>query len=221
MTGCLQSVLILRMKSLFALLLPCLLMVGCVSKTPPPKAPPLAQIPGVTAPEEATGLRVRMKTNRGDIIVHLQDERAPGTVENFMKYVEAGFYDGTVFHRVIPGFMIQGGGFTPTGGLLQEKETRAPIKNEARNALKNRRATIAMARRGDPHSATSQFFINLVENDNLDYPNPDGHGYAVFGKVIEGMDVVDDIATSPTATRGYMKNVPVKDVVIKSIRKVE
>ncbi|MCB1723051.1 MAG: peptidyl-prolyl cis-trans isomerase [Chromatiaceae bacterium] len=163
-------------------------------------------------------VRVRMATTKGDIVVELDSEKAPVTVANFLAYVDEGFYSGTVFHRVIEDFMIQGGGLTPD---MRKKETHPAIENEARNGLKNRRGTIAMARTNAPHSATAQFFINHVDNDNLDYPSFDGWGYAVFGKVVEGMDVVDAIAAVPTGMRGGHRDVPKDDVVIESVSRVQ
>ena len=161
----------------------------------------------------APGVRVLLATSAGNITLQLDAEKAPRSVANFLEYVKAGHYDGTVFHRVIDGFMIQGGGFTPD---MVQKPTRAPIPLEARNGLKNERGTIAMARTSAPDSATSQFFINVVDNQSLDYPNPDGNGYAVFGKVVAGMDVVDKIRAVETATVGGRQNVPVKPVLIRS-----
>jgi peptidyl-prolyl cis-trans isomerase A (cyclophilin A) len=156
-----------------------------------------------------------LETSLGVIEIELDRGEAPVTVDNFVAYVEEGFYDGLVFHRVIRGFMIQGGGFQPDGTW---KEGHDPIGNEARNDLKNERGAIAMARTSDPDSATSQFFINTVDNRGLDYPNPDGYGYAVFGRVVEGMDVVDTIESTPTGDRstsfGVMSDWPVTDVVI-------
>ena len=157
--------------------------------------------------------RVKIATSMGDIVVQLDPAKAPKTVENFLAYVQDKHYDGTVFHRVIDGFMIQGGGFTPA---LQQKGTRAPIPLEAANGLKNDRGTIAMARTGNPHSATSQFFINVKNNDMLNAPKPDGHGYAVFGKVVSGMEVVDKIRAVPTGTRNGMGDVPLEPVLIRS-----
>ncbi len=162
--------------------------------------------------------RVAFETSLGRIVVELAPKEAPKTVDNFLGYVKAGHYDGTVFHRVIPTFMIQGGGFSAD---MKERPTRAPIALESQNGLKNDRGTLAMARRGDPNSATAQFFINVVDNPRLDYPNPDGNGYAVFGKVVEGMDVVDKIRDVPTETRGPYQNVPVTPVTIKSARIVK
>ena len=153
---------------------------------------------------------VTLETSRGVIKLELDAERAPVTVANFVQYVEDGFYDGTVFHRVIPGFMIQGGGYDPDGS---EKPTREPIVLESANGLKNRRGAIAMARTMVADSATSQFFINLVDNDFLDHA-PGNDGYAVFGRVVEGMDVVDAIAAAETGTRGYFEDWPVEDIVI-------
>ncbi len=170
---------------------------------------PLAQAAPAAAP------RVELVTNMGTIVLQLDPSRAPLTVANFLHYVKQGFYDGTVFHRVIPGFMIQGGGYTAS---LQQKPTGAPIALESRNGLRNLRGTIAMARTSDPNSATSQFFINLVNNPSLDYPHPDGFGYAVFGDVVSGMKVVDRIAAVPTHTVGPMQNVPVQPVLIRSAR---
>jgi len=156
-----------------------------------------------------------LETSVGVIEIELDRDKAPVTVENFVTYVEEGFYDGLVFHRVMKGFMIQGGGFQPDGTW---KEGNDPIRNEAGNGLKNERGTIAMARSSDPDSATSQFFINTVENTGLDYPNPDGYGYAVFGKVVEGMDVVDGIESASTGDKatpyGAMSDWPVTDIVI-------
>ena len=160
---------------------------------------------------------VVIDTSMGKITLELEPAKAPITVQNFLTYVRAGFYDGTIFHRVIPGFMIQGGGFTSD---LQEKPTRAPIKNEAANGLANKRGTIAMARTQEVDSATSQFFINVVDNAMLDHTSdaPQEFGYAVFGTVTQGMDVVDKIVAVPTATQGPNENVPVTPVVIKSIK---
>lgn len=166
--------------------------------------------------DAATGPIVEMVTSEGTIKIQLDEKAAPETVKNFVQYVNDKFYDGTIFHRVIKQFMVQGGGFTSDGGKLNEKKTRAPIANEGKNGLKNDRGTIAMARTGDPNSATAQFFINHVNNDRLNFPQPDGFGYAVFGKVIQGMDVVDKIADAKTTMKGGMGDVPEKDVVIKS-----
>lgn len=156
---------------------------------------------------------VLFKTTDGDIKVELYPEKAPKSVANFIDYVKSGQYSGTIFHRVISGFMIQGGGFTTT---YAEKPTRAPIPLESKNGLKNTAGTLAMARTSDPDSATAQFFINTVDNAALDYPNGDGNGYAVFGKVVSGMDVVKKIEASPTANRGGMGDVPQKQIVIES-----
>jgi peptidyl-prolyl cis-trans isomerase A (cyclophilin A) len=162
--------------------------------------------------------RVALETSEGKIVVELAPQAAPKTVDNFLSYVKSGHYDGTVFHRVIPGFMIQGGGFTAD---MKEKPTRGTIPLESRNGLKNQRGALAMARRGDPDSASAQFFINVVDNAGLDYPNPDGNGYAVFGKVVEGMDVVDKIRAAPTDSRGAHQNVPVAPITIKTARVVK
>jgi cyclophilin family peptidyl-prolyl cis-trans isomerase len=163
---------------------------------------------------------VEMKTNKGTILIELNAEKAPKTVENFLKYVNSGFYNGTVFHRVIPGFMIQGGGFLPDMG---ERKTSGEIQNEANNGLTNTRGTIAMARRNEPHSASSQFFINHANNAFLDHTGPqDGRtwGYAVFGRVVQGMDVVDRIASVTTGMRGMHRDVPVEPVIVESVKVV-
>ena len=162
---------------------------------------------------------VVIRTNLGDITVELNPTKAPKSTANFLAYVDDKFYDQTVFHRVIKGFMVQGGGFSEQNGRFVKKDTRPPVPNEARNGIKNKRGTIAMARTSDPGSATAQFFINHGDNDNLDYPNPDGHGYAVFGKVTKGMDVVDKIASLETTRRDGMSDVPKDAVTIKSIRR--
>jgi peptidyl-prolyl cis-trans isomerase A (cyclophilin A) len=157
--------------------------------------------------------KVKLATSLGDIVVELDREKAPKTVDNFLQYVKAGHYDGTVFHRVIENFMIQGGGMKPD---LSEKPTRAPIPLESRSGLSNVRGTIAMARTMVPDSATAQFFINVKDNPFLDQPNArDGHGYAVFGKVVAGMDVVDKIKSVPVADKGGHQNVPATPVIIK------
>jgi peptidyl-prolyl cis-trans isomerase A (cyclophilin A) len=155
--------------------------------------------------------KVRLTTSAGDIVIELYADKAPKSVENFLQYVRDKHYDGTVFHRVIDGFMIQGGGFTAD---LQQKPTRAPIPLEASNGLKNDRGTIAMARTPNPNSATAQFFINLVNNAALNAPSPDGHGYAVFGKVSSGMDVVDKIKGVAVGNQGPHQNVPKTPVTI-------
>jgi len=157
--------------------------------------------------------KVKLATSAGDIVIELDAAKAPKTVENFVTYVKAGHYNGTVFHRVIPTFMIQGGGMTAD---MKEKTTRAPIALESKNGLSNVRGSVAMARTGDPNSATAQFFINVQDNAFLDQPNSrDGNGYAVFGKVVQGMDVVDKIRTVPTSSQGPHQNVPVEPVIIK------
>jgi peptidyl-prolyl cis-trans isomerase B (cyclophilin B) len=156
---------------------------------------------------------VILHTSQGNITLELDAARAPKTVANFLDYVRAGHFDNTLFHRVIDGFMIQGGGFTPDS---RQKPTRAPIENEARNGLKNVRYSVAMARTGDPHSATAQFFINVSDNDFLNHRAPDGNGwgYCVFGHVVAGTDVVDRIKSVPTGNRGMHQNVPEQDVLI-------
>ena len=157
---------------------------------------------------------VKLHTNFGTIVLELDAAKAPETVKNFLAYVEAGHYDNTVFHRVIDGFMIQGGGFEPG---MQQKPTNAPIQNEAANGLKNDRYPVAMARTGDPHSATAQFFINVKDNAFLNHTAPSGQGwgYCVFGKVVEGMDVVDKIKGVKTGPKGFHQDVPADDVVIQ------
>jgi peptidyl-prolyl cis-trans isomerase B (cyclophilin B) len=161
------------------------------------------------------GKLVELKTTAGTIKLELDDAKAPESVRNFLEYVAAGHYDGTVFHRVIPGFMIQGGGFEPG---MKQKPTGAPIRNEASNGLKNRHYTVAMARTSDPHSATAQFFINATDNEFLDFKSESaqGWGYAVFGRVVEGIDVVDRIEKVRTGRRGFHDDVPLDDVVIEA-----
>lgn len=156
---------------------------------------------------------VILTTNQGNITIKLDAEKAPVTVQNFLDYVNSGFYNGTIFHRVINNFMVQGGGFEPG---MKQKPVNAPIKNEAANGLKNDNYTISMARTGDPHSATAQFFINVKDNDFLNYtaPNQQGYGYCVFGVVVEGMDVVDKIRKVKTGNRSGFQDVPLEDVVI-------
>lgn len=179
------------------------------------------------------GPKVLLKTNLGDITIQLNDEKAPESVRNFLSYVEEGFYDNTVFHRVIKGFMVQGGGFAlKDDGSIEQKPTKPPIQNEAKNGLANKRGTVAMARTGDPHSATAQFFINHSDNANLDHPSFDGWGYAVFGEVSAGLDVLDKIANVSTGAKALkarvgdevreaeMEDVPVEPVVIQSAKVV-
>lgn len=165
---------------------------------------------------ESSNINILMKTNIGDIELELYPDKAPITVENFVSYINDKFFDGLIFHRVIDGFMIQGGGFDDR---LSQKQTKSPIKIESDNGLKNDRGTIAMARTNDPNSATSQFFINLVDNNFLNFRSPDvsGYGYAVFGKVTKGMDVVDKIGTVPTGSFGYMQDVPKYLIQIETI----
>jgi peptidyl-prolyl cis-trans isomerase B (cyclophilin B) len=156
---------------------------------------------------------IKLTTNHGTITLELDAEKAPNTVANFIAHVQAGQYDNTIFHRVIPGFMVQGGGFEPG---MQQKPVGAPIENEANNGLKNDNYTVAMARTSDPHSATAQFFINVADNDFLNYGTcQDGWGYCVFGRVVEGKDVVDKIKAVPTRTVSFHQNVPTDDVVIE------
>ena len=170
-------------------------------------------------PLAAQSPRVTITTSFGSIVVELDSAKAPKTVENFLAYVDSGFYDGTIFHRVIPGFMVQGGGHTAD---MTRKSTREPIENEAKNGLSNQRGTIAMARTADPHSATAQFFINSVDNSaGLDQGKTggDGWGYTVFGKVVEGMEVVDAISAVKTTSKAGNRDVPVEPVVIQSIKR--
>ena len=165
------------------------------------------------AAEEAANPQVALETSKGTIVFELYPDKAPKTVENFLGYVESGFFDGTIFHRVIPDFMVQGGGFTPD---MKKKATGAPVENEADRGLPNDRGTVAMARTNDPHSATAQFFINTVDNGYLNHTSKTtrGWGYTAFAKVVEGMDVVDAISAVKTARKGAMANVPVETVTI-------
>ncbi|WP_018137548.1 MULTISPECIES: peptidylprolyl isomerase [Thioalkalivibrio] len=167
-----------------------------------------------------TNPQVAIETNHGRIVLELNAEAAPETVANFMSYVDDGFYDGTIFHRVIPGFMVQGGGFDKN---MSQKSAGEPIRNEADNGLKNEVGAISMARTQDPHSATAQFFINVNDNDFLNHtaPNAQGWGYAVFGKVTEGMDVVRQIESVPTGRSGMHQDVPQEPVVMESVKRVE
>jgi len=175
---------------------------------------------GLVGAQEKEAPMVKLVTSAGDITLELYPDKAPATVENFLRYVDDGFYKDTIFHRVIRNFMIQGGGFDDK---LSRRQTHDPIRNEAANALKNDRGTIAMARTSVPDSATSQFFINTVDNTSLNFrdPSPMGIGYCVFGRVVEGMDVVDAIQTAPTGRRAGMGDVPVEDVVIKEAVRVQ
>ncbi|OGS73627.1 MAG: cyclophilin [Gallionellales bacterium GWA2_60_142] len=169
-------------------------------------------------PTKGKHTMIKLHTNLGTMTLQLDAEKAPLSVANFIEYVNSGFYDGTIFHRVMDNFMIQGGGFEPG---MKQKPTNAPVKNEAANGLKNEKYTVAMARTSDPHSATAQFFINASNNDFLDHPGQDGWGYCVFGKVVEGMDVVDAIRKVKTGNSGFHQNVPKEDVVITKAEVVE
>jgi cyclophilin family peptidyl-prolyl cis-trans isomerase len=173
-----------------------------------------------SAAASAAEPRVEFKTNLGIITVELYPDKAPQTVANFLQYARDGFYDGTIFHRVIPGFMIQGGGFTSD---FEQRKTRGPVRSEADNGLKNTVGTLAMARTPDPHSATAQFFINVAANAFLDFraPSQQGYGYTVFGKVVDGMEVVNRISQVATGNRAPHQNVPVKAVVIERARLLE
>lgn len=164
------------------------------------------------------GPQVEMKTSQGLIVIELDAEKAPKTVDNFLQYTKEGFFNGTVFHRVIDNFMIQGGGFTPD---MKQKGTRPAVENEARNGLKNQTGTIAMARTSNPHSATAQFFINLKDNGFLDYPGQDGWGYTVFGKVVQGQDIVQKIGKAATGNAAGHQNVPTTPIVIESVKLIE
>ena len=197
------------MKAFYALLLGCLV---CLNAQAAPNSP--------TSTQKGKTSMVKLHTNHGIITIQLNAEKAPITVKNFLDYVNDGFYSGTIFHRVIDGFMIQGGGFEPG---MKQKAVKAPIQNEAANGLKNDNYTVAMARTGDPHSATAQFFINVTDNSFLNYTasNPQGFGYCVFGKVVEGMDVVDKIRKVKTANRGGHEKVPLEDVVITKAEAVK
>lgn len=188
------------------------LVSGCGASEPGTQVVSTAPAPG-----EPPNPRVELDTSQGRLVVELFPKRAPRSVENFLAYVNSGFYDGTIFHRVIPGFMIQGGGMTPE---LVEKPKNAPIPNEADNGLRNLRGTLAMARTGDPHSATSQFFVNVADNRFLDHrgKSPEGWGYAVFGQVVEGMAVADAIVAVPRGRVGPFDDVPATPVVIRHAR---
>jgi peptidyl-prolyl cis-trans isomerase B (cyclophilin B) len=196
---------------------PLVCLLALLAPAAAPAAPKTSAHPATPAKSASTtpaaNPRVALQTSKGRIVIELYADKAPKTAKNFLDYVKAGFYNGTIFHRVIPGFMIQGGGFTPD---LKEKPTRAPIKNEANNMVQNQRGTIAMARTGDPDSASAQFFINLVNNGSLNHTanTQQGWGYTVFGNVVEGMDVVDAIAQVKAAP-GISEAVPVEPVVIQ------
>jgi peptidyl-prolyl cis-trans isomerase B (cyclophilin B) len=196
-----------------ALALCALLPFGARAAAPATSATKPATKSTTGKPSMSTNPRVKLETTAGGIVITLDAAKAPKTVENFLAYVKEGFYDGTIFHRVMDGFMIQGGGFEPG---LKQKPTRTPIDNEAGNGLKNAKYTVAMARTSDPHSATAQFFINVADNDFLNHtaPNAKGWGYAVFGKVTEGTQIVDKIKAVQTGNSGFHQNVPLEDVVI-------
>lgn len=188
---------------------------------PPAEPPPAAPDEAAPAPEAAAPAaapRVKLQTSMGDIVIELEADKAPLTVANFLQYVDDGHYSGTIFHRVINSFMIQGGGFTRS---MQQKPTREPVRNEAANGLKNKRGTLAMARTPDPHSASAQFFINVADNAFLDHTSPDprGFGYCVFGRVVEGMDVVDAIKAVRTGQAGPHGDVPVEPIeIVEAVR---
>ncbi len=173
-----------------------------------------APLPSMAAPTSKKRTMVKIQTNKGAFVLELDAAKAPETVANFLQYVKDGAYDNTVFHRVINGFMVQGGGFEPG---MKQKPTRAPVKNEADNGLKNDKYTVAMARTNDPHSATAQFFVNVADNDFLNFrsPTPQGWGYCVFGKVVEGTEVIDAIKAVKTGNKGFHQDVPVEDVIIE------
>lgn len=200
----------------FALLLaiPC----GAIAQDKAEPAKPAAKTEAAAPAEAPTNPKARIKTNEGDIVIELNAVKAPKSVENFIQYANDGFYNGTIFHRVINNFMIQGGGFTPD---LRQKPTRPSIPNEAKNGLSNKVGSVSMARTPDPNSATAQFFINLVDNRNLDFVSDERAetwGYAVFGQVVEGMDVVEKIKAIPTGPKGpFRSDVPTTDVVIEKV----
>lgn len=197
-----------------ALLLFLISLVSCAVSEPNPPS----RRNNINQGDSKDNPHVVMETSAGTVKIVLFQDKAPISVENFLKYVDAKHYEGTIFHRVIPGFMIQGGGFEP--GMREKRDKFAPIKNEADNGLRNEKGTLAMARTDDPHSATAQFFINTVTNAALDRAaSRDGFGYAVFGKVTEGMDIVDKIRFVRTRDGGGHQNVPIEDVLIKSIRR--
>lgn len=210
----------LTLRSAFALAIALLYPLAATAQTPPASSTKDAQPKAESAAPQVAIVnpKVLIKTSMGDITVELNAEKAPKTVENFLQYVKDGFYNGTIFHRVINNFMIQGGGFTPD---LRQKPTRPAIPNEAKNGLSNANGTIAMARTMDPQSATAQFYINVADNRVLDYVSdaqPETWGYAVFGKVTSGMEVVDAIKMVPTSPKGpFSRDVPVTDVVIQSV----
>jgi peptidyl-prolyl cis-trans isomerase B (cyclophilin B) len=192
--------------ALFTLIMYCTMQLSHAELIPnKPKPTP--------TPSSTQGIKtmVKLHTNKGIITLQLDAEKAPNSVKNFLEYVNSGFYEGTIFHRVIGNFMIQGGGFEAN---MTQKKTNAPVKNEAANGLKNDNYTIAMARTGDPHSATAQFFINVKDNGFLNYPGQDGWGYCVFGKVVEGKEVVDAIKKVKTGNRSGFSDVPDEDVII-------
>jgi len=189
--------------ALFALMLICTMQASQAELKPNPVKP--------TSTTQGIKIMVKLHTNHGIITLQLDAEKAPNTVKNFLDYVNSGFYEGTIFHRIIGNFMIQGGGFESS---MKQKNTNAPIKNEAANGLKNDNYTIAMARTGDPHSATAQFFINVKDNGFLNYPGQDGWGYCVFGKVVEGKEVVDKIKQVKTGMRAGFQDVPEEEVII-------
>ena len=197
-------------KSLCALMLSCLLFSNAYAATQKSQTPTL----------KGKHTMIKLHTSHGIITLELDAEKAPITVKNFLDYASSGFYDGTIFHRVIDGFMLQGGGFEPG---MKQKPTKAAIANEAANGLKNNNYTVAMARTSDPHSATAQFFINVTDNDFLNYsaPTTQGFGYCVFGKVVEGKEVVDAIRKVKTGNRAMFQNVPQEDVVITKAEVIE
>jgi cyclophilin family peptidyl-prolyl cis-trans isomerase len=198
------------------MLLPAALLALAQAAAPAPAAPEHTPRPVPKGPFVALDV-VQGRQPLGTIVIALDPERSPISVENFLKYVREGFYDGTVFHRVMPNFMIQGGGYTPE---LEEKPTGAPIRNEARNGVRNSRGTVSMARTNDPNSATSQFFINVRDNHRLDF-GISGAGYAVFGEVVEGLEIADQISVTPTTIRGQQQNAPMVSVVIKRAHELE
>jgi peptidyl-prolyl cis-trans isomerase B (cyclophilin B) len=205
-----MSILLNWLRVMRSLVLVGMLPLVCLSAQ---AAPPSTSTPKQGVTSMSTNPRVKMTTSLGDIVITLDAAKAPKTVANFLAYVNDGFYNGTIFHRVIDGFMVQGGGFEPG---LKQKPTKANVENEANNGLKNNKYTLAMARTSDPHSATAQFFINVANNDFLNHtaPTAQGWGYAVFGEVTEGKDIVDKMKAVATANSGFHQNVPTTDLVI-------
>jgi cyclophilin family peptidyl-prolyl cis-trans isomerase len=206
-------------RTLFNSLLVAFIAFGAQAQEAKPAEAKPAEATPIPTPAPKSKVKVTIETNKGAIDLELDAEKAPISVANFVAYAKSGFYEGTIFHRCIPGFMIQGGGMTED--MSPKKGGKPPIQNESKNGLKNALGTIAMARTNDPQSATSQFFINVKDNTSLDYPSFDGWGYAVFGAVTKGMDVVEAIVKAPTTSKGYNKDVPVETVTITKVTVAE